>query len=153
MRRFNAVNIMDREQKQPNQSDTLQSSNNPMNQHECFNTSASQVDNLAEPFYCTINEFIKVCPRFRRSTIKLHAKQQIIEARRVRCPHGRGYRYEIAVYNSVVKEKVLKLRQEKEQKSKRIQEKSRIVELKKIIKNLQMDINENNIKEHILSLF
>jgi hypothetical protein len=143
---------MDSEPKNPNHLDALQSSNNPMKKHECFNPSVSQVDNIADPFYCTINEFIKICPRFRRSTIKLHAKQEIIEARRVRCPHGRGYRYEIAVYNSDVKEKVLKLRQEKEQMEKKIQEKRRIVKLKKIIKNLHIDINENNIKEHIISL-
>ena len=152
MRRFNADNIMDCELKHPNHSDALQGSNNSVNQHECFDTSVRQVNNLAEPFYCTINEFIKVCPRYRRSTIKLHAKQEIIEARRVRCPHGRGYRYEIAIYNSVVKEKVLKLRQEKEQRRKIIQEKRQIVKLKKIIKNLHLDSNENNIKEHIISL-
>ncbi|MEN6321020.1 MAG: hypothetical protein ABFD82_19970 [Syntrophaceae bacterium] len=143
---------MDSEIKHQNKSDTLQSSNNPMNQHECFNTSISHVNNLTEPFYCTINEFIKVCRRYRRTTIKRHVKQEIIEARRVRCPHGRGYRYEIAIYNSVVKEKVLKVRQEKEQMKRIIQEKRQIVKLKKTIKNLYVDINENNIKEHIISL-
>lgn len=145
---------MDRKLKHPNHSDALQSSNDPANQHECINTSVNQFNNLDldEPFYCTIKEFIKVCPRFRRSTIQLHAQQETIESRRVRCPHGRGYRHEIAVYNSIIKKKVLKLRQEKEQRKKIIKEKRQIVKVKKIIKNLYTDINENNIKEHINSL-
>jgi hypothetical protein len=160
MRRYNADNIMDRELKHPNHSDALQSSNNPVNQHECINTSVNQFNNLDlnEPFYCTIKEFIKVCPSLRRSTIKRHIRQEIIEARRVRCPQSRGYRYEIAVYNSVVKKKVLKLRQEKEQRKqekeqrkRRIQGKREIVKLKKIIKHLYTDIDENNIKEYIIS--
>lgn len=149
---------MDRERKHPNHSDALQSSNNPANRHVCFNTAISQVHNLDEPFYCTINEFIKVCPSLRRTTIKRHIRQEIIEARRVRCPYGRGYRYEIAIYNSVVKKKVLKLQQEKEQRKQEkgqrkriIREKREIVKLKKIIRNLYTDIDENNIKEYIIS--
>ena len=152
MRSFSAVNIMDREPTLQDHSDALQSSNNEVNEHESFNASVSQVNNLAEPFYCTISEFIKVCRRYRHSTIKLHAKQEVIEARRVISPYGRGYSYEIAVYNSAVKEKVLKLRQEKEQRKKIIQEKRRIAKLKKIVKNLHVDINEDNIEEHIVSL-
>lgn len=148
MRRHNADNIMDRELKHLNHSDALHGSNNPVSAHECIDTSGNPFNNLDEPFYCTINEVIKVCPSLRRSTITRNAKQEIIEARRAISPHGRGYRYEIAIYNSTVKETVLKLRQEKEV----IEEKRRIVKLKKIIKNLHMDIDENNIREHIISL-
>ncbi|MGA2331613.1 MAG: hypothetical protein ABSG75_07625 [Syntrophales bacterium] len=139
---------MDRELKHPNHSDALQGSNNHVSVDECVDTSGNPFNNLNVPFYCTINEVIKVCPSLRQATITRNAKQGIIEARRVISPHGRGYRYEIAIYNSIVKEKVLKLRQEKEV----IEEKRRIVKLKKIIKNLDMDIDENNIKEHIISL-
>ena len=140
---------MDRELKHPNHSDALRGSNNHVSVHERINTSGNPFNNLNEPFYCTINEVIKVCPSLRRSTITRNAEQEIIEARRVISPHGRGYRYEIAIYNSIVKEKVLKLRQ---RKKKIIEERKQIVKLKKIIKNLNMDIDGNNIKEHIISL-
>lgn len=148
MRRRNTDNIMDRELKHPNHSDALRGSNNHVSVHERIHTSGNPFNNLNEPFYCTINEVIKVCPSLRRSTITRNAEQEIIEARRAISPHGRGYRYEIAIYNSIVKEKVLKLRQEREI----IEERKRIVKLKKIIKNLNMDIDGNNIKEHIISL-
>ena len=138
MRRFNTDNIMDRELKHPNQADALQSSNNSMNQRECVNTVLSQDHNLDEPFYCTIIEFVRACPKINYRTLRRYIKQGKTEARRVSCTRSpNGYKYEVAVYNSSVKEKIVGFRLEELQKKKRrYEEKRKKRRVKKVIKDI-----------------
>jgi hypothetical protein len=158
---------MDRELKHPNHSDALQSSNNPVNQRECIDTSVSQVNNLDEPFYCTINELVRACPKINYRTLRRYIKQGEIEARRVSCTRvPQGCKYEVAVYRSSVREKIIRLRQEKLQNKNQRFEKKRINRtVKKVVKDISSnlyarlvtatDTNSEKcvgIKEHIILL-
>jgi len=141
MRRYNADNIMDRELKRPNHSDASQSSDNPVNQHECIDISVSQVNNLDEPFYCTINELVRACPKINYRTLRRYIKQGEIEARIVSCPQvPQGCKYEVAVYKSSVKEKIIHLRQENLKKKNQRFEKKRI---NRRVKKVAKDISSN----------
>jgi len=159
---------MDRELKHPNHSVALQSSNNSVNQHEFINTSVRKVHDLDEPFYCTINEFVRACPKINYRTLSRYIKKGKTEARRVSCPQiPQGYRYEVAVYKSSVREKIVRFRQEKRRKGKLRFEKKRINrKVKKVIKDISSNLCTRlvtvtdstntekciDVKEHIIFL-
>ena len=104
--------------------------------------SMSQVNDLLKPFYCTISEFVRACPEINYRTLRRYIEQGKIEARRVSCPQvPQGCKYEVAVYKSSVKEKIIRFRREKLQKRKQRFEERRINRtMKKVIKDISSNL-------------